>query len=527
MKAHMRRYLVILLVSVLEAGGLRAQTPVSAILDTIQHTAFNFFWNEANAANGLIKDRSTSSSPCSIASTGFGLSAICIGVDHGWVTRAAARDRVLTTLKTFWYGPQGSGDSYIGNFGLFYHFLDMTTARRTGGSELSTIDTGLLLAGIIDAKQYFNGADSLETEVRNLADSIYLRMQWSYTRGSNAFGLAMGWQPGSGFFGQWIGYCEASIMYILAMGSPAPQNRLTQYGWLVWTNGYSWNTEYGYSYVIFPPLFGHQYSQCWLDLRAIADDYMNSAGITYFENSRRATLAQQAYAAANPGHFAGYSDSLWGLTASDVPNGYNARGAPPAQNDDGTITPTAPISSIPFAPDAVIPAIRNMWENYRSAIWTPYGFRDAFNLSVNWYDTDVIGIDQGPMIIMIENYLNGRVWTRFMQNPDVQRGLQAAGFVPVSAVKGSLTPFEYSLGQNFPNPFNPTTKIAFRIAHQDHVTLEVYDLLGRRVAMLLDESRPAGSYTLDFDARALPSGTYIYRLRAGGFTQARSMILLK
>ena len=506
-----------------------AQTPIAAILDTIQHTAFSYFWNEANPANGLIKDRMLSGAPCSIASTGFGLSAICIGVDHGWVSRTAARDRVLTSLKTFWRGPQGSGDGYIGNFGLFYHMLDMNTATRTWNSELSTIDTGLLLAGIIDAKQYFDGTDSLETALRSYADSIYMRMQWSYMRGPYNFGLALGWMPVTGFsgYGQWTGYSEASIMYILAMGSPFSPYRLTQYGWLIWTSTYPWIDYAGFEYVAFPPLFGHQYSQCWLDLRSISDDKMTSLGITYFENSRRATLAQRAYAAANPGGFPGYSDTLWGITASDAPGGYSARGAPPAQNDEGTITPTAPISSIAFAPDAVIPVIRNMWENYRPQLWTQYGFRDAFNLKMNWYDNDIIGIDQGPEIIMIENYLNGRVWKRFMQNPDVQRGLAAAKFVPVTGIRSLDLPSGYALSQNYPNPFNPSTNVGFSLAHQEHVMLKVCDTLGRDVATLVDGTLPAGPHVATFDARGLASGVYICRLSAGTFHASRSMLLIK
>ena len=526
------------------AASARSQISDAALLDTIQHSAFLYFWNEANASNGLIKDRSASGAPCSIASTGFGLSAICIGVDHGWVSRAAARDRVLTTMKTFWYGPQGSGDGYIGMYGLFYHFLDMTTATRTWSSELSTIDTGLLLAGIVDARQYFDGADSLETLLRSLADSIYLRMNWNLMR-NGYYGILMGWMPGTGFngYGPWVGYNEASIMYILAMGSPT--HPVDSLGWASWVAGYTWNTYYGYSYVSFPPLFGHQYSQCWLDLRSIADQYMRTQGITYFENSRRATLAQQSYCTANPHGFAGYSDTLWGITASDVPgvlhggNTYLARGAPPDQNDDGTITPTAPISSIAFAPDSVLPVIRNMWNNYRTQLWTPYGFRDAFNPGVNWWDTDIIGIDQGPIIIMIENYLNQRVWNRFMQNPYILKGLQVAGFQPVTSVPPESVPGEFRLEQNFPNPFNPATVITYTLggfrgqgSGVRDVRLVIYDVLGREVATLVNEKQSPGSYGVRFnatgrDGRALASGVYIYRLTAGDFTQSRTMLLLK
>lgn len=507
---------------------LHAQITTEALLDTIQHTAFNFFWNEANPSNGLIKDRGPGSAPCSIASVGFGLSAICIGADHGWVSRAAARDRVLTTLNTFWTGPQGGGTSgYIGYWGLFYHFLDMTTATRTWNSELSTIDTGLLLAGIIDARQFFNGSDSLETRIRNLADSIYYRMNWDQMRNFNP-GIMMGWTPETGFIrAQWIGYNEATIMYILALGSPTHPVDYT--AWQTWTSGYDPGSYYGYSYIIFPPLFGHQYSHCWIDFRNINEYYMAQHGLTYFENSRRATLAQRAYSIANPRGHAGYSDSLWGITASDTPTGYAARGAPPAQNDDGTITPTAPISSIPFAPEECIRVARNMWENYRSQLWLhPYGFRDAFNLNVNWWDPWIIGIDQGPMIIMIENYRTGRVWQRFMSNPDVQRGLQRAGFAPVtSVVAAKETPKQFLLGQNFPNPFNPSTTIRFVVRGSGFVNLKIMDVVGREVATLVNEVRPAGEYTVHFDASSLSSGVYYYRLTAGGNVQTKRMILLK
>jgi len=526
----MRRGIVLIVLLVLLAGRAAAQLSTSALLDTIQYTAFRFFWDEANPVNGLIKDRSTSGSPSSIASVGYGLSAICIGVDHGWVSRPAAQDRVLRTLRTFWRSPQGPGAGYIGMYGLYYHFLEMSTAGRTWDSELSTIDTALLLAGIIDAKQYFSGTDSVETAIRSLADSIYYRMNWDLMRNYNA-GILMGWQPGTGFlyYGPWVGYNEATIMYILAMGSPTYP--VDYEGWRTWTMGYDWETHYSQTYVIFPPLFGHQYSHCWIDFRSIQDEYMREKRITYFENSRRATLAQHAYCIANPGKHAGYGDSLWGITASDTPTGYRARGAPPAENDDGTLVPTAPISSIPFAPEVVIPAIHKMWNTYRPQLWMKYGFRDAFNLNVNWWDTDVIGIDQGPIIIMIENYRTGKVWDRFMKNADVQRGLKAAGFTAVTstATGSEEVPSSVQLNQNYPNPFNPVTTISFVLpqGHDTPVTLRVYDLLGKSVATLVDTPMSAGVHNVTFDAAAVSAGMYIYRLRAGGVTLTRSMLVVK
>src|SRR5690242_9139880 len=248
----------------------------------------------------------------------------------------------------------------------------MTTAQRTWSSELSTIDTALLLAGVLDCGQYFTGSDSIESQIHALADSIYLRSNWNFVAQGSTGPIYMGWKPESGFmnFGFWKGYNEAMILYLLSQGSPTHHpNYGVWKGW--WCKGYSWQTQYGYSYFVFPPLFGHQYSHCWVDFRYIQDDTMKVRGITYFENSRRATLAQRNYCIANPGGFLAYSDSLWGITASDDPSGYSARGAPPAQNDNGTLVPTAPLSSIPFTPTESIQAAWAMWRSIADVMWGP------------------------------------------------------------------------------------------------------------------------------------------------------------
>jgi len=410
----------------------------AAFLEYLQQTAFDFFWYEANPTNGLVRDRSQPTSFCSIAAVGFGLTGIGIAIDHGWITREDGRQRVLATLQTFWNGPQGTNASgMIGYKGWFYHFLSMNTAVRFGTTELSSIDTALLLAGILYAKQYFSQNDATENQIRSLADSIFNRVDWAWMcNGGNS--LTMGWHPESGFISsRWIGYNEAMILYIMAFGAstnPLPGNQ-----WGSWTSGYAWRTNYGQSYVQFPPLFGHQYSHCWIDFRHITDGYMSGRGINYFENSRRATLAQRSYCIANPSGFSGYSSNNWGLTACDGPGfgpyaGYSARGAPPAENDDGTIAPTAPGGSLPFAAEVCLPVLRNMYNQFLTNIWTVYGFRDAFNLSANWWDTDVLGIDQGPILLMAENYRSQNVWRTFMRNAEIQRGLQSAGFTNLNFV---------------------------------------------------------------------------------------------
>ena len=398
-------------------------------LDYVQQANFDYFWYAANPANGLVPDRSATGSACSIAAVGFGLTAIGIGIDHGWISRTQGVARVLTTLNTFLQGPQGPNTSgTIGYKGWFYHFLDMNTALRAPSSELSSIDTTLLLSGILYAKQYFNGTNSDETSIRTMADAIFNRVDWNWmAQGTDA--VSMGWFPSGSFIaGNWIGYDEGMILYLLGLGIAT--NPLPASAWTQWTGGYTWATYYGESFVPFPPLFGHEYSHCWVDFRHIADSYMNSHNSTYFENSRRATLAQMAYCIANPLNRVGYSSNVWGLTACDGPTGYAAHGAPPALNDDGTIAPTAVGGAMAFTPEYSLPTLRHFYD-FRRNIWTAYGFRDAFNLSQQWYGPDELGIDQGPIVIMIENYRTQRPWRLFMQNAEIQRGLQQAGFVPL------------------------------------------------------------------------------------------------
>lgn len=501
------------------------------LLDTLQYTAFRYFWDEANPSNGLVRDRSIPSSPASIAATGFGLTAITIGADHGWITRTQAAGRVLTTLRTFWEQPQGPDASgMIGYKGWFYHFLDMATATRlftpSWKSELSSIDTGLLLAGIVDAQVYFDGADTTETRIRELADSIYRRIDWAWMT-NGAASLTHGWTPEDGMLPyRWTGYSEAMVLYILAMG--APTGALSADAWTAWTAGYQWVTREGFEHVPFPSLFIHQYSHAWIDFRGIADAYMRTKGITYFENSRRATLANRAYCIRNPGGFADYGPDVWGLTACDGPTGYAARGGP-SGFDDGTIAPTAAVSSMPFTPTESIAAAREFYERYGTALFGPYGFRDAFNPSVNWFGAEYIGIDQGPVIIMIENYRTQKVWERYNTHPAIAQGLSTAGFQIVTAVQSEYdqVPATVWLGQNYPNPFNPETMFEFRTDKEARVSLGVFDLVGRRVATVVDGHLPGGTHRVRWNSAHLSGGVYLYRLTVGAQQTSRKLMVLQ
>ncbi|MEO6463095.1 MAG: glucoamylase family protein [Candidatus Eisenbacteria bacterium] len=514
------------------AGAAQAQT-TEALLDTVQRAGVLYFWTEANPANGMVRDRNTPGAVSSIASTGFGLSALCIGVDHGWLPRAAVRTRVLTTLNTFWTGPQGNAvNGMIGYKGLFYHWLDMNTARRTWNAELSTIDTALLMAGILDAKQYFTGNDPEEMQIRALADSIWRRCDWNWTR-NNTGAIKMGWLPGAateaaGFntFGQWIGYNEAMILYIMAIGSPT--HPIGGGLWGTWLGGYQWQTHYGYSYVIFPPLFGHQYSHCWIDFRGIADGYMRARGITYFENSRRATLAQRAYAIDNPNNWVAYSDSLWGFTASDDPAGYKAHGAPPPWDENGTITPTAGLSSLPFAPEVVVPLLHNLWNNWRGTLWGPYGFTDAFNPTVGWVGADVLGIDQGPIVLMIENHRNEGVWQRMSRDGDLARGLTLAGFQGrTTGVEPGPAPGATLSARAEPNPFQASATVRYHLPAAGHVRVELVDVRGRVVARLVDGERPAGEHAVAVAGADLVPGVYHVRVSTDGASAITRLVRVR
>jgi len=526
----MRRLLSTLVLTLALAAPAAAQS-TAALLDTLQHSAFNFFWNEANPANGLIRDRNQPGSLfASIASVGFGLSAIPIGVDHGWVTRPQAAARVHRTLLTFYNGPQGTAAlGTIGYKGFFYHFLNLNTGTRFATDvELSSIDSALLFAGMLDARQYFDSAsDTTEIRIRAMADSIYQRADWNFMRNFNT-GIMMGWKPGFGFlgFGQWIGYNEAMILYLLALGSPS--YAVPASAWGAWTSGYHFNTLYGYSFVTCPPLFTHQYSHCWVDFRDIADLYMRTKGFDYFENSRRATLAQRNYCIANPLGAIGYSDSLWGLTAGDGPFGYEARGAPPAQNDDGTITPTAAISSIVFTPDESIGFIHYMWDHYRPTVWGPYGWKDGFNPSVgNWVATDVIGIDQGPILMMIENHLNERPWQRVMSHPAIQLGLQRADFQPfVLDVTPPALPGGVALGRVSPDPLTSRSRVSFQLAREGRVRLDLMDVMGRSRGRLAEGPFAAGEHTVAVPREGLEAGVYWLRLSASGETRQTRFVVL-
>ena len=415
-------------------------------LDTLQRDTFGYFLQEADPGNGLVPDSTRAGAPSSIAAVGFALAAYTVGAERRFLTRAQAVTRVLATLRFIWDSPQGEDRDATGYKGFFYHFLNMQTGRRAWESELSTIDTTFLLAGALAAATYFDGETNEEREIGRLADALYRRVDWRWAQ-NGRLTVAHAWKPEHGFLkSRWEGYSEAILLYVLGLGSPT--HALPESSYAAWTRTYRWKKLYGHEFLYAGPLFIHQLSHVWIDFRGIRDAYMRERGIDYFENSRRATFAQQQYAIRNPRHFKGYAECCWGITASDGPGpatrwidgvehrfyDYRARSIPYGP-DDGTVAPWAAVASLPFAPEIVLPTIRHFHQAHPQLL-SHYGLLCSFNRTFTdgsrsgkgWHSSGYYGIEQGPIVLMIGNYRSGFLWGLMKRCPYLVLGLRRAGF---------------------------------------------------------------------------------------------------
>jgi hypothetical protein len=416
-------------------------------LQALQRNTLRYFWEETNPENGLIPDKTSADDiPSSIAGVGLALAGYPVAAERALVSRAQAVERTLATLRFLWNAPQGPMPDATGHRGFFYHFLDVSTGRRAWRSELSTIDTSVLIAGALTAAAYFDQPTDDEREVRRLAESLYRRVDWRWAQNGGAT-VSHGWKPETGFLRyRWQGYNEALILYVLGLGSPT--HPLPETSYAAWTSTYRWKKLYGQEFLYGAALFMHQLSHLWIPFRGIQDAFMRRHAIDYFENSRRATYVNQQYAIRNPKGFRGYGRHAWGITASNGPGpttrrvkgisrrflGYVARGVPNGP-DDGTLAPWAVVASLPFAPEIVLPTLQHCSLTYRK-LENEYGLVCSFNPTFpserpgisGWISRDHFALDQGSVILMIENYRSGLIW-RLMRNcPYIVAGLRRAGF---------------------------------------------------------------------------------------------------
>ena len=415
-----------------------------ALLERLQRDAFNYFLHNTNSHNGLIADTSRDGAPSSIAVIGFALSAYPIGVQHGWIARADAVRRTLTALRFFSDSDQSGTTESTGYRGFYFHFLDMRSGKRVWVSELSLIDTAFLIAGALTAAAYFSGNSCDEIELRALADTLYRRIDWRWAQ-QDGGALMHGWKPECGFLNYgWEGYSEAILLYVLGLGSPT--HPLSAESFRAWTLTYQWENLYGHDFLYAGPLFIHQFSHAWIDFRGIRDAFMREKRCDYFENSRRATYVQREYAVRNPRSFTDYHAECWGISAGDGPSatprlvagrqqafyGYAARGVPYGP-DDGTLAGPTMLASLVFAPEIVMPALRQL-----VARGGPEGdifvHASGFNPTITeagpkgWVAPGQFGLDQGIAALMIENHRSGLLWQLGRHSPYIQLGLRRAGF---------------------------------------------------------------------------------------------------
>jgi hypothetical protein len=421
-----------------------ADIDVASLIDHAQRHAFGYFEASTDPASGLVLDSTQPDSPCSITGVGMALTAYPIAVERGWMTRQQAVAITLRTLRFFANADMSGSPQSTGHRGFYFHFLDMRTGTRAWRSELSSIDTSFLIAGVLAAAAYFDHDNGHEAELRQTAKMLADRVDWAWMcDGGSA--ICHGWKPERGFLRyHWVGYNEGLLMYMLALGSE--HHRVPVSAWDAWLAGYRWRRIYGHEHLAAGPLFIHQYSHMWIDFRGIQDAFMRERGIDYFENSRRATLVQREYAIRNPKHFEHYCQNCWGLTACDGPGpldvidkgrkrrllGYAARGAPYGP-DDGTVAPWASVASLPFAPDVVIPTMQHIarmvrkHENYMPGCsFNPT--LDGGKGAPGWVSPWRFALNSGPVALMIENYRSGLPWETIKRDPTIRSGLERADF---------------------------------------------------------------------------------------------------
>lgn len=517
------------------AAGATRELTDDEWFDMAEEAAFRYFWVYAHPTWGLARERYTDENMCATGGTGMGILALIAGAARGYAPRAAIAARVERILECY----ATAATTY---HGAYSHWVDGTTAASIapdapGDYKGDIVETSYLMQGALAARQYFDGADATETQLRALATQLWEGVDWNAYRpippGNAVYWL---WSPTTGFASSFAvsGWNECLIVYILATASPthpvpascystgwarygAMQNSGTFFGYRLWLG-----EDYG------GPLFFAHYSFLGLDPRLKHDAYAN-----YVEQNRNHTLIHRAYSIANPYGRTGYSSDIWGLTASDGPYGYAVH--KPYGGDDGTLAPTAALGSTPYTPALSLAALKAMYRQYGERLYGPFGFRDAFNPTLDWYDPDYIAIDQGPIAVMIENFRSHLLWDLFMQNPEIQPALDALGFVydgSVDAALGDPPPRMLSLATPAPNPCRDRTRFTFTLPGPGAVRLGIYDVRGREVACVVDGRRNAGRHDAEWDGydargRRVAPGIYWVRLTNANGSASRKLLVLR
>ena len=496
------------------------------LLDMLEEANFRYFYYYGHPVSGLTRERYGSGNTCTSGGTGMGIMAIIVGIERGFITREEGAQRILKIIEFL-----KNADRF---HGAWSHWLNGETgdalpfSEKDNGGDL--VETAYAVQGILTARQYFNESNTTEDQIRSVATELWESVEWDWYRrtDNNAF-LYWHWSPDY----EWQmnmgirGFNETMITYLLAIASPTHSVPASLYGsgWAGtgYTNG---KTFYGIKLDVGPdyggPLFFIHYSFMGFDPREKKDAYTN-----YFKYNRNAALVHQQYCISNPKSFVGYNESTWGLTASDDPIvGYTAH--TPMSNDNGTITPTAALSSFPYTPEASMAALKSFYFTYGENLWGSYGFYDAFNPTNNWTASSYISIDQGPIVAMVENYRSGLLWDAFMANPEIEPMLESIGFEEdITALEEESIPLEFKLNQNYPNPFNPSTNISFSLPELSDVELTVYDILGNKIETLIHGQLTQGNHTVNWSAANIANGVYFYRLRTASFSEVKKMLLLK
>lgn len=498
------------------------------LLTSIQKATFRYFWDYGHPVSGLTREVSGSGNTCTSGGTGFGLMTIMVGTDREFVSRDSAAARVLKILSFL----QDSSTRY---HGAWPHWINGETGETIPFSMYDDggdiVETAYLVQGLLTIRQYFTLDNAVETEIRNRATELWETVEWDWYR-RNPYGIVLYWHWSPNY--DWrmnmpvIGFNECMIVYLLAIASPTHPVPSSLYyeGWAASPNYTNGNSYYGYKQWVGKPyggpLFFTHYSFLGFDPRDKQDQFCN-----YFENNRNISLIHRAYCMENPKQHAGYDSLVWGLTASYNPWGYSAH--EPFTNDNGTITPTAAISAMPYTPNESIATLKHFYYQFGDRLWGEFGFKDAFNLNQNWFAEIYVSIDQGTIVPMIENYRTELCWNMFMQNTEIQDMLQAVGFTGVEDYSMPTTrPKKFTLMQNYPNPFNTQTVIKFGLPEESIVTIEIFNLRAEKVETLLNKTKkPVGFYSVNFDAKNLPSGMYFYRIKTNNLSQMRKMLLLK